>query len=526
MIKILVSDKLSPKGVEVLRESGFHVDVKTGLSTEEQMTIISEYDGIVIRSATKITREMLSSAEKLKVIGRAGSGLDNVDIPEATKRGIVVMNTPGGNTITTAEHTISMMLSLARHIPQATKSMKDGKWEKSRFMGTEICNHTLGIIGIGNIGTIVADRAKALGMQIIAHDPFISAEKAKKTGLELVSLDEMYSRADFITVHTPVTKETRNIINSESISKMKDGVFIINCARGGIVNEQDLAQAIKNGKVAGAALDVYEKEPPEDTTLIELDQVVCTPHLGASTIEAQEKVAVAVARQIVDYFKKNAIRNAVNVPSVAPEDIKNLAPFLKLAEALGKFQANIISGGLKEVYLEYSGDITNYDTQLVSIAFLKGILDPVLDEGINFVNASHIARERGIKVIESMASEPENFTQLIKIQTKTDETESIIEGTIFGLSDPRIVKINQFELECIPEGNILVVQNYDKPGVIGRIGKMLGDHSVNIAQMQVGRDSKSSKALMVITIDSPVSSELAEEIKNIPNIIEFYQLEI
>lgn len=526
MKRILVSDKLSPKGVEVLKKGGFHVDVKTGLSNEEQKSIIKEYDGLVIRSATKVTQEIIDAAENLKVIGRAGSGLDNVDIPAATKRGIVVMNTPGGNTITTAEHTISMILSLARHIPQATKSMKEGKWEKSKFMGTEVFNHTLGIIGTGNVGSVVADRAKGLGMNVIAYDPFISAEKAKKAGLELVSLDELYSRSDFITVHTPLTNETRNLINTESIAKMKDNVKIINCARGGIVNEKDLAEAIKSGKAAGAAVDVYEKEPPEDGTLIGLDQVICTPHLGASTTEAQENVAIAVAEQIVDYLVNGTIRNAANVPSVASELMENLKPYLNLAERLGKFQGNLITGGLKEITIEYSGEITNYDTKPVTISLLKGLFDPILDENINFVNAPLVAKERGIKVIESTASEPKDFTQLIKLHIKTDKTESTIEGTIFGLSDPRIVRINQFELECIPEGHIIIIHNNDKPGVIGNIGMVLGDQAINIARMQVGRDKKAVRALIVLNTDSPITSKTVEKLKTVKNILEVHQLEI
>lgn len=526
MKRILVSDKLSAKGVEVLKQAGFQVDVKTGLPPEEQKAIIKEYDGLVIRSATKVTRELIEAADNLKVIGRAGSGLDNVDIAAASKRGIVVMNTPGGNTITTAEHAVSMMLSLARHIPQATRSIKDGKWEKGKFMGTEIHDHTIGIIGTGNVGSVVAGLAKGLGMQVIAYDPYISSEKAKKIGIELVSLDEIYRRSDFITVHSPLTSETRNLINAVTIAKMKDGVYIINCARGGIVNEKELAEAIKNGKVAGAALDVFEKEPPQERACIDLDQVICTPHLGASTTEAQENVAVAVAHQIVDYLTNGTIKNAVNVPSVPAELMANLKPYINLAERLGKFQGNIISGGIKQITIEYSGVITAYDTRPVTISLIKGLLDPVLNESINFVNAPHVAKDRGIKVVESTASEPENFTQLIKVHTKTDEMENTIEGTIFGLSDPRIVKIDQFEVECIPEGHIIFLYNHDKPGVIGNIGKVLGERAINIASMHVGRDKETAKALIILATDSSLPTEIVENLKSIDHIIDVHQLNI
>jgi len=361
-MKVLVSDNISPKGVELMKKAGIHVDVRTGMSPEELKACIAEYHGLVIRSATKVTSEIIEAAASLKVIGRAGSGLDNVDKEAATKRGIVVMNTPGGNTITTAEHAIALMFALARNIPQATLSMKEGKWEKKKFMGVELFNKTLGILGLGNIGSQVARRAHAFEMNVIGYDPFLSDEKARELGVEKVSIDELFRRSDFITIHTPLTPETKNLVNSESIQTMKDGVYIINCARGGIVNEGDLYDAIQSGKVGGAALDVFEKEPPEDFSLIRLDRVICTPHLAASTREAQENVAIAIAEQVVDYLLNGTIRNAVNFPSIPADQLPRLRPYITLSEALGSFAAQVYEGGITEVTVEFRGEAGEIDT--------------------------------------------------------------------------------------------------------------------------------------------------------------------
>lgn len=518
-MKVLVSDNISPKGVELMEKAGLKVDVKTGLSPEELKSIIGEYHGLVIRSATKVTSEIIEAAEKLKVIGRAGSGLDNVDRAAATKKGIVVMNTPGGNTITTAEHAIAMMFALARNIPQATASMKEGKWEKKKFMGVELYNKTLGVLGLGNIGTQVAKRAQALQMNVICYDPFLSDEKAADLGVEKVSLDDLFSRSDFITIHTPLTPETRNLINAKTISKMKDGVRIINCARGGIVNEKDLHDAIVSGKVAGAALDVYEKEPPEDLSLIKLDRVICTPHLGASTTEAQENVAIAVAEQIIDYLLSGVIRNAVNFPSIPSDQLPSLLPYIKLAEIMGSFGAQIYEGGISEVTLEFRGKAQEIDTKPVTIAAIKGLLTPILLETVNFVNAPIIAKERGIEVKETTSEDALDFHNMLVLRIRANGKETKICGTLYGKTEPRIIKVDNFPVEIIPEGTMLFIYNNDKPGVIGNIGSLLGKNNINIARMHFGRETAGGIAISVVNVDSDVEDRIVQELSQLPNII-------
>lgn len=527
MQKVLVSDTLAREGVEIFENApGIEVDVMTNLTPDELKGIIKDYDGIAIRSATKITAELIDKADRLKVIGRAGIGLDNVDVTGASKRGVVVMNTPGGNTITTAEHAISLMLSLARKIPQATASMKTKKWEKKRFMGTEVCNKTLGIIGIGKVGSIVADRALGLKMNVIAYDPFISPEVAEKMGIVLASMDDLLKNSDFISVHTPATKETKGMINAAAFTKMKDGVFIINCARGGIIVEKDLYEALVSGKTAGAALDVFEKEPTANWDLIFLDNVICTPHLGASTDEAQRNVAIAIARQMVDYLTDGTIKNAVNFPSVSAEILSTMQPYLTLAERLGKFEVQLVSGGIKEVVIEYSGEILDFDIAPLTTALLKGFLTPILDVDINYINAPVIARERGIKVIESKSSEVKDFTSMISLTVKTTEKESFAAGTIFGKQDARIVRIDKFTLEAIPEGNMLVMYNYDRAGVIGNIGSILGNNNVNIARFQLSREQVEGQALVVLSTDSVVPEKVVNKLRGLPNVISATQIEV
>jgi D-3-phosphoglycerate dehydrogenase len=526
-MKVLISDNISPQGIEILkRVPEIEVDIKTKLSNEELKEIIKDYDGLIIRSGTKVTAEIIDAATNLKVIGRAGIGVDNVDIGEATKKGIVVMNTPGGNNITTAEHAISLLLSLTRNIPQATTSLKSGKWEKGKFIGCEICNKTLGVIGIGNIGSIVADRALGLKMNVIAYDPYISQESASKIGVELVSLDELFKRSHFITIHVPITEETRHLIDREAFNKMRDRVMIINCARGGIIDEEALYEAIVSGKVAGAALDVFEKEPPGDNPLLKLNNVICTPHLGASTDEAQINVAIAVAEQVVDYLVNGIIKNAVNVPSVSGEILKVLKPYIDLAEKLGSFQVQISKGGLEEISVEYSGEVSKYNVAPITLSLLKGLLSPILGEGVNYVNAPIIAKERGIRVIESKRSEVEDFASLITTKVRTKNEENIIAGAIFGKRDPRIVRIDDFFLEAIPEGYILVIHNIDKPGVIGNIGTTLGKNSINIAGFQLGREKIGGKAISLLHVDSSVPKKVIEEIKKLPNIISVIQVKL
>ncbi len=518
-MKVLVSDSISQKGIDILTKAGLEVDVKTGLSPDELKAIIGEYHGLIIRSATRVTADVIDVATNLRVIGRAGSGLDNVDKAAATKKGIVVMNTPGGNTITTAEHTIALMFSLARQIPQAVASMREGKWDKKRFMGVELYNKTLGIIGIGNIGKQVAKRAIGLGMNVIGYDPYLSEENAMEIGIKKVALPELFRNSDFITIHTPLTAETKNLINSKTIGIMKDGVRIINCARGGIVNEADLYEAIKSGKVAGAALDVFEKEPPGDNPLLKLDNVLCTPHLGASTKEAQENVALAIAEQVADYLINGVIRNAVNFPSIPAEQLPRLQPYLSLAEKIGGFASQVFEGAATDITIEYRGEASELNTAPVTIALLKGYLTPILEETVNFVNAPLIARERGIEVKEAKSSEAGDYHNMIVLKIKVNGEENILAGTLFSKKDPRIVRINKFFVEIVPEGNMLYILNNDRPGVIGNIGSYLGKNNINIARMHFGRESAGGMAISVVSIDTPVSDEQIEEIKKMPNII-------
>jgi D-3-phosphoglycerate dehydrogenase len=517
--KVLVSDNISSKGVEILKKAGLSVDVKTGMKPEELKACIGEYEGLVIRSATKVTAEIIAAAKSLKVIGRAGSGLDNVDKAAASKKGIVVMNTPGGNTITTAEHAMAMLFSVARLIPQATASMKAGKWEKKKFMGVELYHKTLGIVGLGNIGSQVAQRAQGLEMHVIAYDPFLNEEKARATGIRKVSLEELFVEADFITIHTPLTAETKGVINTKTIATMKDGVRIINCARGGIINETDLYEALKTGKVAGAALDVFEKEPPDNNPLLTLDNVVCTPHLGASTEEAQENVAVAVAEQIADYLVFGVIRNAVNFPSIPNEQVPRLQPFINLAEKLGGFSAQIFEGGTTEITVEFSGEAAEINTAPVTIAAIKGFLSPILLETVNFVNAPIIAKERGIEVKEIKSSDAGDYHSMIALRIKAKDKESYVAGTLFSKKDPRVVLIDGYKVEIVPEGELLLMYNNDKPGVIGNIGTLLGKNAINISRMHFGRETAGGKAISVVSIDSTPSQETIEEIKRMPNIL-------
>ncbi|TAJ97928.1 phosphoglycerate dehydrogenase [bacterium] len=520
-MKILVTDSLAPQGLEVFeRTPGFKVDVRLGLKPAEIKKIVGDYNGWVIRSGTKVTADLIETAENLKVIGRAGVGVENIDVEAASKKGVVVMNTPGGNNVTTAEHTISLMLSLARHIPQAVASLKGGQWKRDRFMGVELCNKTLGVIGLGNVGRIVAERAAGLRMKVVAHDPFISSENAARLGVELVSLEEIFKRSDFITVHVPLTNETRGLINRKAFAKMKKGVRIINCARGGIVDEKDLAEALKEGKVAGAALDVFVDEPPPpDHPLLKMEQVVTTPHLGASTDEAQLNVAIAVAEQMVDFLSRGIIRYAVNVPSVSPELLSTLRPYLTLGEKLGSLQVQMLATLPKEVHIEYGGEVTQYDVASLTLAVLKGILTPVMESSVNYVNAPLIARERGIKVVESKSSRAGDFASSITVRVKTKQKELEVEGAIFGSNNPRIVRINNFYLEAVPEGYILILHNRDVPGVIGAVGTLLGQKGINIAGLELGREKVGGMAISFFHVDDVVPKETLEALRNLPSIV-------
>ncbi|MBL7031899.1 MAG: phosphoglycerate dehydrogenase [Nitrospira sp.] len=525
-MRVLVSDNISEKGVKILEKAGLKVDVNTGLKPTELKKIISKYDGLIIRSATKVTADLLKAAKKLKVVGRAGSGLDNVDKVAATKHGVVVMNTPGGNTVTTAEHTVALMLSMSRNIPQATGSMKQGKWEKKKFMGVELYGKTLGIIGLGNIGSHVAKIAQGMSMDVITYDPYLSEEKAKQLGVAVVKLNDIFKKSDFITSHIPLTKETKNLIGSKSIGMMKKGVRIINASRGGVVEEEALYKALKSGKVASAALDVFETEPPTDSPLMELDNFICTCHLGASTADAQENVAVAVSNQIVDYLLHGTIRNAVNFPSVSADALPVLEPYLELAEKLGSFISQTFDGGIDKVTVEYKGDVAKLMLEPIKIAALKGLLEPMLKETVNFVNASVIAKERGIEVKEITTDDAGDYHSMLVIRVKAGKKKSIISGVLHGKKDPRIIAIDGHVIEVRPRGYMLFLTNNDKPGVIGDVGTILGKNKINIARMQFGREGEGGIAVSVVSIDSPASKELLNKIKKLPNVLSAKQIYI
>ncbi len=518
-MKVLVSDNLAETGIEALMEvPELDVEVNTSLTHDELKHIIKEYDALIIRSGTKVTAEIIENADNLKVVARAGIGLDNVDVEAASKRGIVVMNTPEGNVITTAEHTIAMLLAVTRNIPQATASLKSGKWEKKRFRGKEVFHKVLGIVGVGRIGRVVAERAAGLQMNVIAFDPYISSDVVEKLGITGVTLDELYARSDYITVHTPMTQETRGIINAEAFQKMKKGVYILNCARGGIVDEVALYEAIQSGIVAGAALDVFSKEPPVDNPLLALDQVVATPHLGASTDEAQENVAIAVSEQVIDYLLRGTIRNAVNAPSIDGAVLATLQPYLTLSEKLGSLLTQITSGAIREVSIEYIGEVTCVDNRPLTLSILKGMLTPILGEMVNFVNVPIHVKERSIKVRESVRSEAEDFTNLITVHVKTSETENLVAGTIFGKKDLRVVRINDFRLEAATEGHVLLIYNIDTPGTIGAIGSCLGRHNINISMMNVGQILDRGQNIIFLRTDTPVPKNVVEELLAMDNV--------
>ncbi len=513
MFKVLVSDVLGEAGIQLFRETeGIEVDVKTALSPQELEGIIKDYDGLVIRSATKVTEKILTAGSRLKVVGRAGIGLDNVDIPAATRRGVVVMNTPTGNVVTTAEHAIAMMMALTRNIPQGTLSLKSGRWDKKKLQGREVFNKTLGVIGFGKIGSIVADRAKGLRMKVVIYDPFVAPEQIEKSGFTSVSLDELYACSDYISVHVPKIEETVGLLNKSAFDKMKDGVMIINCARGGIVDEDDLRDAMASDKVAGAALDVFTTEPPGECRLFESDRFVCTPHLGASTQEAQTNVAVAVAQQIIDYLLNGTIVNAVNVPSVEGEQIKKIGPYMAIGDRMGCLQAQLADGPVKSVTIEYAGDFQGMDLAPVSTAILKGLLTPMVKDAVNSVNAPSVAKEMGIQVTESTTSVAEDYTQLITLRVKTAAGENVVAGTRFGRSAIKVVKINNFRLELVPEGHILLIFNKDRPGAIGGIGTTLGKHDINIGRMHVGQEKDGDRNVIFLQTDTQVPPDVIEKL--------------
>jgi D-3-phosphoglycerate dehydrogenase len=519
LAKVLVSDALAAEGLEVLRQAeGLEVVDRPGMPPAELLEAIADAEGLVIRSGTKVTADVIAAAKQLRVIGRAGIGVDNVAVDAATARGIAVLNTPEGNNITTAEHAIALMVSLARHIPQATASMKAGRWDKKKYQGMELYNRTLGVVGLGNIGRLVARRGKALGMKVLTCDPFVSAEAAAKLDVELVSLDELLRASDVVTVHVPRNKETIGLLDTAAFEKMGTGVLVINAARGGIVDEDALLEALESGKVAGAALDVYTEEPPgEEHALVKHPRVICTPHLGASTQQAQINVSVAVAEQVRDYLLEGTVRNAINVPSLSPELMSELGPYLRLAEKLGRFQGQLSSGGIDQVEVEYAGDVSTLRVAPITIAVLKGLLESVSDR-VNLVNAPIMAQEHGIKLIESKTNSAVDFASCISVRVR-GTVDRLIAGTVFHGGHLRIVRIDNFMLEAIPEGPTLFIHNLDQPGVVGTVGTILGDGEINISRMQLALDSERQEAAMLVNVDRIPDDAVLERLRDNPCIV-------
>ncbi|MCM8787441.1 MAG: phosphoglycerate dehydrogenase [Candidatus Omnitrophica bacterium] len=512
MIKVLISDKLSEAGIKILKDAGFEVDCKYKLPSEELKKIISGYNAIIVRSETKLTSDIIEKADKMKVIGRAGVGLDNVDLEAATKKGIIVMNSPGGNTISTCEHTFALMLAAARNIPAAHNSLKAKEWERSKFKGVELYSKVLGVIGLGRIGKEVAKRALSFGMVVYAFDPFISAEVANKIGVKLVELNELLKISDFITIHTPLTEDTTNLISYEQFALMKPTAILINCARGKIVNEDALYQALKDKKIAAAALDVFSQEPPFGSKLLELDNVILTPHLAASTEEAQLNVAVEIAYSVRDALLGKAIRNAANYAHLEPETYKFIEPYFVLIEKMGKFISQIIEGGAKEIKIFYLGEISNYQVDVLTGAFMKGFLSIWLEDGVNYLNSLEIAKERGISFSQIKNREEKEYVNSIRISVTTDKAQYLLEGTLFANKEARFVKMDDIYVEVAPSKHMLVIKNHDRPGVIGFLGTTLAKHKINIADMSLGRKIPQGIALTILNLDSSLTDEVIKEL--------------
>lgn len=522
MSKVLVSDPIDQAGIDILSQVA-QVDVKTGLSQEELIRIMPEYDALMIRSGTQVTKEIIEAGKQLKIIGRAGVGVDNVDVPAATRQGIVVVNSPEGNTIAAAEHAIAMMLALSRHIPDANASVKSGKWDRKSFMGVEVYKKTLGVVGLGKIGSHVAAVARAMGMKLLAYDPFISAERAEQLGCRLVDMDLLFREADFITLHIPKTPETANLINAEAIAKMKPTVRIINCARGGIIDEAALAEALKQGKIAGAALDVFAKEPLGESPLLDVGkQAVLTPHLGASTAEAQVNVSIDVAEQIRDVLLGLPARSAVNIPGLYPDVLEKLKPYLRLAETLGNMAGQLAGGRIDSLNIHMQGDLASSDSKPLVIAALKGLLYPALRERVNYVNASIEAKERGIRVIETRDASIRDYAGALHLEAKGSAGFHSVTGALLGNDEIRITSVDEFPVNVPPSPHMLFTLHRDMPGIIGKIGSLLGSFNVNIASMQVGRKIVRGDAVMVLSLDDPLPEGILAEITKVPGIRDAY----
>ena len=516
MPKVLISDKLSNQAKKIFKKYGIETTTQVGMSPKELEKIIDKYDGLAIRSNTKVTKEIIAKAKNLKIVGRAGIGVDNIDLEAATKNGIVIMNTPFGNSITTAEHSIALMMSLARNIPEANKSTHEGKWEKSKFTGTELYSKTLGLIGCGNIGSIVANRALGLKMHVKVYDPFLTHEKAKEIGVEKIEIDELFKISDFISLHVPLTNSTKEIINAKSIAKMKKGVKIINCARGGLVNETDLVNAINKGQVSGAAFDVFVEEPAHKNVLFGMPEIVATPHLGASTSEAQENVAIQIAEQMSNYLINGSVTNALNLPAVSSEDAPKLKPYMKLAEQIGRLAGQITDTSIKNIRIEYIGQVARLDTNPITSVLISGILSPSM-EAVNIVNAPVIAKNRNMHITTSKREKIEDYVTEIKLIVETERRTREVIGTLYG-NNPRIVGVMNTRIEAELGKNMLFITNEDKPGFIGSLGSVLGKNNINIATFHLGRQKSGGDALALIEVDEPITDSIASQIKKIKQV--------
>jgi D-3-phosphoglycerate dehydrogenase / 2-oxoglutarate reductase len=519
MPRVLIADKMSPLAEKIFRERGLDVDVKTGLDKDELISIIARYDGIAVRSATKLRADAIKAADRLQVIGRAGIGVDTIDVPAATTKGVVVMNTPYGNSVTTAEHAIAMMMAIARDIPAANVSTHAGKWEKSRFMGVEVANKTLGIVGCGNIGSIVAKRAKGLEMKVVAYDPYLSEERARDLGVEKVELEDLFRRADFISLHTPLTDKTRHIINADAFALMKKGVRIVNCARGGLLDEHALKEALDSGRVARAALDVFEEEPATKHFLFGDERVVATPHLGASTSEAQEKVAEQIAEQMADFLLLGAVTNAVNMPSITADEAPRIRPYVSLAEKLGSFLGQLNESPIEQITIEYEGAVTELKTSALTAALLSGLLAPNMSE-VNMVNATVVARERGIKVAETNRAREGVYETYIRLAIKTKKGTRSIAGTLYSGNRPRIIQIDGIDMEAAWGPNMLCVANIDQPGFVGGLGRTFEAAGINIATFALGRTEAGGHAIALVEIDQPITEEILAKVRGLKHVVE------
>jgi D-3-phosphoglycerate dehydrogenase len=526
-MRVLICDGLHRQGVKIFQKAkNIEVLVREKIGPQELPDLLAECEGIVVRSRTKIDARVLKNASRLRVIGRAGIGVDNIDIEAATQKGVLVMNTPGANAVAAAEHAMALMMALARHIPRADESVRAGKWEKKKFVGTELYNQTLGIIGLGRIGSIVANRSLGMKMRVLAYDPYVSEEAAAKLGVELVSPQKLFRKADFISIHTPFTKETEGLLDEAAFKTMRRGVRIINCARGGIIDESALYQAIKKKKVAGAALDVFSQEPPVENPLLTLPQIIATPHLGASSEQAQMNVATAIAEQMLDYLNKGLIRNAVNMPSMSPKMVEQLQPYMLLAERLGRFLSMYFQGNVRRLQVSYGGDLRELELAPVTNAAQLGFLERGLGEEVNLVNAPVIMRSRGIQVEVTTTSEARGYTGLITLAVVTDKGKSLVAGTVFPTPECRIVGIDAYRMEAPLEGRMILINNYDRPGVIGFIGTKLAEHQVNIADMHLSRIRSKGTAICLVTVDNPLSGKVLKALKDYEDIIEATIIEV